>query len=40
MIGQDLEGDMAAERNLLGLVNDPHAAVADLTNDAIIAELP
>ena len=39
LIGQNLEGDMPAERDLLGLVNDPHAAVADLTNDAIIAEL-
>ena len=37
--GQDLEGDVPAERDLLGLVDDPHAAAADLAEDAIVAEL-
>ena len=35
---QDLERDVAAERLLLGLVDDPHAAAADLAEDAEVAE--
>src|SRR5262249_52169060 len=30
---QDLEGDVASQGELLGLVDDAHAAVADLAND-------
>ena len=36
---QDLEGDVAAQRFLLGLEDDPHAAPADLAEDAEVAEL-
>jgi hypothetical protein len=36
---QDLEGHAPAERLLLGLVDDPHAAVADFTKDAEVAQL-
>ena len=38
--GQQLERDVAAERNLLGLVHDPHAPMADLAQDVEVAELP
>jgi hypothetical protein len=37
--GQDLERDVAAQRNLLGLVDDAHTAVADLANDPEVADL-
>ena len=37
---QHLERDAAAERNLLGLVDDAHAAAADLAEDAEVAEDP
>ena len=37
-IGQDLERDASAERLLLGLVDDAHAAPADLAEDAVVAE--
>jgi hypothetical protein len=36
---QDLEGDPALERQLLRLEDDPHAAPADLADQAEIAEL-
>ena len=36
--GQDLQGHPAAERDLLGLVDDPHAAAADLAEEAEVAE--
>jgi hypothetical protein len=36
--GQDLERDAAAERLLLGLVDDAHPAPADLADDPIIGE--
>ena len=35
---QDLERDAAAERDLLGLVDDPHAPPADLAEDPEVAE--
>jgi hypothetical protein len=34
---QDLQGDAAAQRALDGLVHDPHAAAADLADDAEVA---
>ncbi len=37
-IGQDLERDASAQRLLLGLVDDPHAAAAHLAEDAVIAQ--
>ena len=36
--GQHLQGDSPAERDLLGLVDDAHAAAADLADDAEVAE--
>ena len=36
---QDLERDVAAQRDLLGLVDDAHAAAADLAENAIVAQL-
>ena len=36
--GQDLERDRAAQRDLLGLVNHPHAAAGDLADDPEVAE--
>jgi hypothetical protein len=36
--GQDLQRDVAAERDLLGFVHDRHAAAAQLTDQAIVAE--
>ena len=36
--GQNLEGDRAAQRDLLGLVNHPHAAAGDLADDPEVAE--
>ena len=38
LLGQDLEGDVPAERDLLRLVDDAHAAVADLADDAVVAQ--
>ena len=35
---QDLQRHAAAERDLLGLVDDPHAAAADLAEDAEVAQ--
>ena len=35
---QDLERDVAAERLLLGLVDDPHPAPADLAEDPEVAQ--
>ena len=37
---QDLERDPAAQRDLLGLVDDAHAAPADLAEDPVVADLP
>src|SRR5206468_1841333 len=36
--GEDLEGDAAVERELLGLVDDPHAAAAHLAEQVEIAQ--
>ena len=36
---QDLEGDMTAQRDLLGLVDNPHPAVPDLADDPEVAQL-
>ena len=36
--GQHLQGDVPAERLLLGLVDDAHAAAADLAEDAVVAQ--
>jgi hypothetical protein len=36
--GQDLQGHAASQRDLLGLVNHPHAAPADLAHDPVVAE--
>ncbi len=38
LFGQDLEGDVPAERDLLRLVDDAHAATADLADDAVVAQ--
>ena len=37
--GQHFQGDAAAERDLLGFVDDAHAAAADLAEDAEVAEV-
>ena len=37
---QDLQRHAAAQRDLLGLVDDPHAAPADLAEDPVVADLP
>ena len=37
--GQHLQGDVPAQRHLLGLVDHAHAAAADLAQDAVVAEL-
>ena len=37
-VGQDLQGDVPAQRQLLGLVDDAHAAAADLAEDAVVAD--
>ena len=36
---QHLQRDVPAQRDLLGLVDDAHAAAADLADDAVVAEL-
>ena len=36
--GQDFQGDTPDQRKLLGLVDDPHAAPADFTNNAEVAK--
>src|SRR5262249_31773025 len=36
---EDLQGHAAAERALLSFVDDAHAAVSDLAEDAIVAQL-
>ena len=38
--GQDLERHPAAQADLLGLVDDPHAAPADLAEDPVVAQPP
>ncbi len=40
LAGQDLERHLAAQADLLGLVDHPHAAPADLAEDAVIAQPP
>ena len=37
--GQDLERHVAAQRDLLGLVDDAHSAPAHLAKDAVVAQL-
>ena len=37
--GQDLQRDAAIERHLVGLVDDAHAAAADLADDLVVADL-
>ena len=39
LVGQYLQRHPAAQADLLGLVDDPHAAPADLAHDPILAEL-
>ena len=36
---EHFQGDMAAQRDLLGLVNDPHASTADFAEDSIVTQL-
>jgi hypothetical protein len=36
---EDLQGHLSAQRDLLGLVDHPHAAAADLAEDAEVADL-
>jgi hypothetical protein len=36
--GEHLQGDLPAEALLLGLVDDPHAAAADLAEDPIVSQ--
>ena len=36
--GEDLERDPTPQRDLLGLVDDPHPSAADLTHEPILAE--
>jgi hypothetical protein len=38
--GQDLDGDVPAQGELLRLVDDAHAAPANLTQDLVIPQLP
>ena len=38
LLGQDLQRHVPAQRDLFGLVDDPHAAAADLPQDAVIAQ--
>jgi hypothetical protein len=38
--GEDLQGDAAAERDLLGLVDDAHATAADLAQNVEITQQP
>ena len=40
LAGQDLERHPAAQADLLGLVDDPHPAPADLAEDAVVAQPP
>ncbi len=35
---QDLQGDPPGQRDLLGLVDDPHAAAADLADDPVVPQ--
>ena len=39
-LGSTLRRHVTAQRDLLGLVDDAHAALADLAEDAEIAKLP
>ena len=36
--GEDLQRDPAAQRDLLGLVDDAHPAAADLANEPVLAQ--
>ena len=38
LIGQELQGDEAAELGVLGLVNNAHPAAAELLDDAIVRD--
>jgi hypothetical protein len=35
---QDLEGHLATERGVLGLIHDTHSAGADFPHDSVVAE--
>src|SRR5260370_19537169 len=37
---QDLEGDPAVERQLLGFIDDPHTPAAEFSEEAEITQLP
>ena len=37
-IGQELEGDEAVQPSVLGLVDDTHAAAAQLLDDAVVGD--
>ena len=38
IVGQELQGDEAAELGVLGLVDDAHAAAAELFDDAVVRD--
>ena len=38
LLGQELQGDAAAEAGVLGLVDDPHAAAAQWLQDAVVGD--
>ena len=38
LVGQELQGDEAAELNVLGLVDDTHAAAAEFLDDAVVRD--
>ena len=37
-VGQKLQGDEAVELDVLGLVDNPHPATAQLLNDAVVRD--
>ena len=39
-VGKELQGDVAAELQVFGLVNHTHAAAADLADDAVMGNRP
>ena len=38
LVGQKLQGDKAAQGDVLGLIDDPHAAAAQLLEDAVVRD--
>ena len=38
VVGQELQGDKAAQAGVLGLVDDAHAAAAELVNDSVVGD--